>query len=51
MAEARKIAMGSFGGVPARVRVMASLQYCSLIRPIVCVDVVSGIIDSETFRA
>jgi len=34
--------MGSFGGVPARVFVIASRQNCRRIRPIVCEEVVSG---------
>lgn len=43
--------MGSLGGVPARVRVMVSRQNCSLMRPIVGVEVVSGSMDRETLSA
>lgn len=50
-ADARSTAIGSFGGVSENVRFIVSRQNWSRIMPIVGVDVVSGIMDRETFRA
>ena len=50
-AYAKSSATGSFGGVPVSVRVMVSLQNCNRINPIVELDVVSGIMDRDTFNA
>lgn len=51
MAEVSKIATGSFGGVPARIFITASRQNWRRIRPIVGEEVVSGIMERETFNA
>ena len=51
MADASKIATGSFGGVPARIFFTESRQNWSRISPIVGEEVVSGIMERETFNA
>lgn len=51
MAADRRIAIGSFGGLPARILEMDSRQNWRRIRPIVWLLVVSGMRDRETFRA
>lgn len=45
------MAMGSLGGVPARIFAIDSRQNWRRMRPIVWELVVSGIIERETFRA
>jgi hypothetical protein len=48
---ARRIAIGSLGGDPDAVRLMASRQNCRRIRPIVWLVVVSGRRERVLFRA
>lgn len=50
-AYAKSRAIGSWGGFPARVRVIVSLQNCNRIDPMVELDVVSGIMDKDTLSA